>query len=118
MATTASATADMRQELAADGAVDLLQDRFTKRLTKGHVIYIGARNSRPVADAYRAETSQLWFWRGAPLRYADNHYVLVDSAAMKADVRLIRSGGHLPKGGYDVRNGITRGYPTHASAVL
>ena len=34
-----------------------------------------------------------------------------------ASVRLIRSRGHLPKGGYDVRHGITQGYPTRTAAV-
>jgi hypothetical protein len=31
---------------------------------------------------------------------------------------LIRFGGHLPKGGYDVQNGITQGRTTGTTAVL
>ena len=41
-----------------------------------------------------------------------------DMAAFAYKVRLIRFGGHLPKGGYDVQNGIKQNGTTSTTTVL
>lgn len=42
---------------------------------------------------------------------------LWSSAAVELEVSLIRFGGHLPRGGYDVQNGIRPNDTTRATRV-
>ena len=44
-------------------------------------------------------------------------WVAIDVAKLTHQVSLIRFGGHLPKGGYDVQNGITQSRETSATTV-